>query len=134
MTHLLLTPNVQKIKADIGDIEVAPIVERAVKEMYEEFPFLDEKFGEKGKAKTIEDNFYHFLYLHTAYKLNDIDSFIDYTLWLKSVLVSRGVGSNLITYNYKKLCVCMAGMLDTDIENKFQQYLTAGIQALEMEE
>jgi hypothetical protein len=67
MTKLVLSPTVQKIKVDIGDINVTPIVEKVVATMYNDFPFLKEKFGEKGKERTIEDNFYHFLYLNTAY-------------------------------------------------------------------
>ncbi len=51
---------VKKIKADIGDLDVGPIVEKVVVTMYNDFPFLEEKFGERGKERTIEDNFLSF--------------------------------------------------------------------------
>jgi hypothetical protein len=37
MTKLIMTPTVQKIKADIGDLEVTPIVEEVVNTMYRDF-------------------------------------------------------------------------------------------------
>ncbi|MCA1321830.1 hypothetical protein LC085_18180 [Bacillus tianshenii] len=130
MIKLILSPTVQKIKADIGDIDVTPIVEKVVATMYSDFPFLEEKFGEKGKERTIEDNFYHFLYLNTAYKLNDTDTFIDYATWLNSVLVSRGLKTDMIIYNFEKIQECMPGILEPEVEKKFMDYLEAGIQKL----
>ncbi|WP_262372676.1 hypothetical protein [Sutcliffiella horikoshii] len=121
---------VQKIKADIGNLDVEPIVEKVVVTMYNDFPFLEEKFGEKGKERTIEDNFYHFLYLNTAYKLNDTQTFVDYVMWLNSVLVSRGLKTDMIIYNFEKIQENMTGMLDKKVEESFVSYLDDGIQAL----
>lgn len=130
MTKLILSPTVQKIKADIGEIDVTPIVEKVVAAMYKDFPFLEEKFGDKGKERTIEDNFYHFLYLNTAYKLNDTNTFTEYATWLNSVLVSRGLKTEMIIYNFKKIQECMPGILEPEVEKKFMDYLEAGIQTL----
>ncbi|WP_245840008.1 hypothetical protein [Sutcliffiella horikoshii] len=121
---------VKKIKADIGDLDVGTIVEKVVVTMYNDFPFLEEKFGEKGKERTIEDNFYHFLYLHTAYKLNDTQTFVDYVMWLNSVLVSRGLKTDMIIYNFEKIQESMVGMLDKEVEVSFLSYLDEGILAL----
>ena len=130
MTNLLFTPTVQKIKADIGDLDVTPIVEKVVITMYKDYPYLEEKFGDKGKERTIEDNFYHFLYLNTAYKLKDTQTFLEYALWLNSILVSRGMKTDLIIYNFEKIKENMSGMLDKEIEETFLSYLDGGIQAL----
>ncbi|MGM0836309.1 MAG: hypothetical protein ACQEV7_09135 [Bacillota bacterium] len=130
MTKLILSPTVQKIKADIGEIDVTPIVEKVVEEMYQDFPSLKEKFGEKGKERTIEDNFYHFLYLNTAYKLNDTNTFTEYATWLNSVLVGRGLKTEMIIYNFKKIQERMPGILEPEVEKKFMDYLEAGIQTL----
>ncbi|WP_339147525.1 MULTISPECIES: hypothetical protein [unclassified Sutcliffiella] len=130
MTNLIMTPTVQKIKADIGDLVVTPIVEKVVNTMYRDFPYLKEKFGEKGKERTIEDNFYHFLYLHTAYKLKDTQTFVEYTIWLNSVLVSRGLKTDVIIYNFEKIKESMPGMLDSEVEEYFLSYLNEGILAL----
>ena len=121
---------VQKIKADIGDLEVGPIVEKVVVTMYNDFPFLEEKFGDKGRVRTIEDNYYHFLYLHTAYKLNDTQTFVDYVMWLNSVLVSRGLKTEMIIYNFEKIQENMIGMLDKEVEVSFLSFLDEGILAL----
>lgn len=130
MTELIMTPTVQKIKADIGDLEVTPIVEIVVSTMYRDFPYLEERFGDKGKERTIEDNFYHFLYLHTAYKLKDTQTFVDYTIWLNSVLVSRGLKTDMIIYNFEKIQESMPGKLDREVEESFLSYLNEGILAL----
>ncbi|MCG1021840.1 hypothetical protein [Sutcliffiella horikoshii] len=130
MTDLILTPTVQKIKADIGDLDVTPIVNKVVSTMYRDFPYLEERFGAKGKERTIEDNFYHFLYLHTAYKLKDTQTFVEYTLWLNSVLVSRGLKTDMIIYNFEKIQESMPGLLDREVEESFLTYLNEGILAL----
>lgn len=130
MTNMLWTPTVQKIKADIGDLDVTQIVEKVVTKMYQDFPYLEEKFGDKGKERTIEDNFYHFLYLHTAYKLKDTQTFIEYTMWLNSVLVSRGLKPDMIIYNFESIQESMPGLLDSEVEESFHTYLSEGIQAL----
>ncbi len=74
--------------------------------------------------------FYHFLYLHTAYKLNDTQTFLDYVMWLNSVLVSRGLKTDMIIYNFEKIQENMVGMLDKDIEVSFLSYLDEGIRVL----
>jgi hypothetical protein len=54
-------------------------------EIYEAYPFLCEKFGQNGRDRTEEDNYHHLDHLATAYEMNSVDFFVDYTNWLNTV-------------------------------------------------
>ncbi|AKG03963.1 hypothetical protein AAV35_003610 [Salimicrobium jeotgali] len=79
------------------------ITDKVTKEFYIRYPWLEEKFGEKGKKHTREDNDHHLNHLELSYKRKDESFFSDYTVWLNDVLVSRGVGTKLIIENYEMI-------------------------------
>jgi hypothetical protein len=105
------------------------IVKKLFDRFYQEFPSL-EKFGESGKKRTEEDIYYHFQYLETAYKLNNIQIFTDYSKWLQDILTSRGLDSFYLVLNYKWLIEELA---ETDAEEKdiYTAALKKGIEVLE---
>ncbi|MCK6204156.1 hypothetical protein KZX50_01645 [Bacillus infantis] len=105
------------------------IVKKLFERFYEEFPSL-EKFGESGKRRTEEDINYHFQYLETAYKLESIQIFTDYSKWLQDILTSRGLDSFYLVLNFKWL---IEEMKETDAEEKnfYIQALEEGIKVLE---
>lgn len=79
------------------------LVHKVVEEIYDEYPYLLEKFGENGVERTEEDNHHHLDHLQAAYEMHSVYFFIDYTEWLNNVLTSRGVGTFLIEDNYMRL-------------------------------
>ncbi|MFQ3544800.1 hypothetical protein Q7A53_11960 [Halobacillus rhizosphaerae] len=79
------------------------IVHQVVREIYDAYPDLLDKFGENGRLRTEEDNYHHLNHLVSAYEMRNIDFFIDYTLWLNTLLTSRGVGTPIIIDNFERL-------------------------------
>jgi hypothetical protein len=71
------------------------VIDEAVDRLYERYPELDVNYGEVGRKKCHEDNVHHFNYLESASDVGDSKVFSDYALWLNSVLVSRGMKSDL---------------------------------------
>lgn len=79
------------------------IAKKTADAIYEAYPNLWDRFGDRGYAHTIKDNHHHLDYLETAWELNSSQSFVDYAIWLETVLVSRNVETALIIDNFKRL-------------------------------
>ncbi|MBB4825425.1 hypothetical protein HNO89_002659 [Sporosarcina luteola] len=107
------------------------IVEDVVKEIYEAYPFLWERFGENGHQRTIEDNFHHLDHLETAFQMDNSRFFIDYTMWLNQILTSRHVGTDLIIDNFERLRKHIPGKLDSIREQSYIQYLRLALNSLQ---
>ncbi|GAF19893.1 hypothetical protein JCM19046_4581 [Bacillus sp. JCM 19046] len=57
-----------------------PIVRALAADIYQAFPALQQRYGEKGWKHTIEDNEHHFRHLEAAYAIRDQQVFVDYAL------------------------------------------------------
>jgi hypothetical protein len=79
------------------------IVQHVSEEIYKAHPWLWDKFKERGREKTEEDNHHHLKHLESSYALSDISFFLDYTAWLESVLNERGVPTTIIIDNFERL-------------------------------
>lgn len=71
--------------------------------IYEAYPKLWERFGDRGFEHTVKDNHHHLDHLETAWELKDQQVFLDYAVWLETVLVSRNVETALIIDNFQRL-------------------------------
>ncbi|WP_019377317.1 hypothetical protein [Virgibacillus halodenitrificans] len=103
------------------------IVTEVVKQIYDAYPYLWEKFGENGHKRTTEDNYHHLNHLETAYNMNDKQFFMDYTEWLEQVLTSRNVGKELIIDNFERL---ISRMKESEEEKKYSSYLNNALTLL----
>lgn len=79
------------------------------KSIYEAYPNLWERFGERGFQHTEKDNHHHLDHLETAYELEDMQVFLDYSRWLETVLNSRNVETALIIDNFERLIDILPG-------------------------
>lgn len=77
--------------------------------IYEAYPSLWDRFGERGFHRTEEDNRHHLDHLETAYDLQDPKIFLDYSAWLEGVLNSRNVETGLIIDNFERLMDILPG-------------------------
>ncbi len=67
-------------------------IARAVTQaLYAEYPELIERYGERGREKTLQDMHYNIEHLIPAVDLDDPQMFAKYVQWLDSVLRSRNV-------------------------------------------
>lgn len=88
------------------------IAAETAKSIYEAYPDLWERFGEKGFIHTEKDNHHHLDHLETAFAMEDKAIFLDYTKWLESVLRSRGVETALIIDNFERLMAILPGKVE----------------------
>ncbi|MBU8754876.1 hypothetical protein [Priestia megaterium] len=107
----------------MSSLPVNKIVERVTEKIYELEPSLLEKFGERGKERCYEDNRYHMKYLETTYKLDNLQIFTDYALWLNNLLTSRGMKTQHIIDNFKFIQEALFE-LDNYGDKQVQAYVT----------
>lgn len=81
-------------------ININVMVERVTEKIYEKDPTLIERYGDKGRAKCMEDNHHHFKHLETAYELNNSTFFTDYAVWLNGILQKFGMNTELLMDNF----------------------------------
>ncbi|MDR7074902.1 hypothetical protein [Fictibacillus barbaricus] len=81
-------------------LNINEMVEKVTEKIYEKDPSLDERYGDKGRTKCIEDNHHHFKHLETAYELDNAAFFTDYALWLDGILQKFGMSTELLCDNF----------------------------------
>lgn len=79
------------------------IIDRVVEGIYRDMPELLERFGEQGRVKCREDNYHHIKHLNSARNLNSDEFFVDYALWLNNILTVRGMKTEHLIDNFKRL-------------------------------
>jgi hypothetical protein len=69
-------------------------IARAVtKRLYDEYPDILEKHGERGREKCLQDMYYNIEHLIPAVDLENSEMFVQYARWLENMLGSRGVST-----------------------------------------
>lgn len=82
------------------EFNINVMVERVTEKIYQNDPSLVERYGDKGRAKCIEDNHHHFKHLDTAYELDNGTFFIEYAIWLDGILQKFGMSTQLLMDNF----------------------------------
>lgn len=100
------------------------IAKKAADQLYDAYPSLWERFGERGFEHTEKDNMHHLDHLETAYDLNDRQVFLEYTLWLEKILSSRNVETALITDNFERLI----SLLNDEVEPEEKEFMQLCLQ------
>ncbi|MFP3340744.1 hypothetical protein R0J91_22405, partial [Micrococcus sp. SIMBA_131] len=54
-------------------------------------------------VKCREDNYHHIKHLNSARNLGSDDFFVDYVLWLNNILTARGMKTEHLIDNFKRL-------------------------------
>ncbi len=103
------------------------LIDNVVEKLYKRYPELQDRFGEEGRRKCREDNVHHFNYLQAAADVGEEKIFVDYAIWLNSVLVSRGMKPDHLIDNF----VCIQEAIEEGGgDSRFTSYLQAAIRSI----
>ena len=103
------------------------LFDTVVEKLYKRYPELQDRFGEEGRRKCREDNVHHFNYLQAAADVAEEKIFVDYAIWLNSVLVSRGMKPDHLIDNF----VCIQEAIEEgEGDSRFPSYLQAAIRSI----
>lgn len=78
----------------------AAIAQECFERAYATWPELEQRFGQRGRHHTAEDNFWHLDHLDTAVSAGAPEVFTEYTDWLVGLLLARGLGRHHIAGVY----------------------------------
>ena len=99
------------------------VARRCFDRIYETWPELDERYGERGRHHTSEDNFWHLEHLDAAAELGDPSLFERYADWLVGLLVARGLDRAHIAGAFGFLADELAGVECPDRHEDHRQGL-----------
>lgn len=106
------------------------IIEEVTDGIYKDYPILLEKYGERGRHKCREDNEHHIKYLQTAASMDEEKYFIDYAHWLNEILTSRGMKTEHLIDNFKRLISAFEGLNDDNFTIVYTNILESAIDSL----
>lgn len=97
---------------------------------YELFPELEQRFGQAGRAKCLQDAHYHLSYLSEAISSSLPSLFADYVAWAKVMLESRGVPAADLVRNLEVFRQVLRERLPAGAGILAAQYVEAGLERL----
>jgi hypothetical protein len=99
--------------------------------LYAEMPWLQDKYGERGRVKCLQDMRYNLEHLIPAVELEAPDMFARYAAWAAGVLRARGVPTGELARSMEIMRADIAVRLPDDQAQAVAGCLDAGIAALQ---
>jgi hypothetical protein len=113
-------------------IERKETLARAITErLYEVRPELGERYGERGRAKCLEDMHYNLEHLAPAVALRSPTMFAGYARWLGDLLRSRGIPIAETALSLELTRETLDGVLSAAHASAVRPCLEAGLAALD---
>ena len=105
------------------------LARRPIDEMYASDPFWERRFGARGRRYADQDGNHHVTYLVESLRERDPARLERYALWLRSVLVSRGMCTRHVLENLARLDAAI-GLLALGDGHRASRHLQAAQAAL----
>lgn len=109
-----------------------PVVQALAKQIYQAYPSLTERYGDKGWKHTVEDNEHHFRHLEAAYTIGDKQVFTDYAIWLNGILTKHGMTTFLLIDNFERIPSVIQHQLGKEKETAFESYIEHAVEQLKI--
>jgi methanogenic corrinoid protein MtbC1 len=104
----------------------AALVERE----FARHPELEERYGEIGRAKSLQDADYHLAYLANALAFNSPKLFIDYVDWARLMLARRGVLPSDLAFHLECMREVLLELLSPEAGREAARFLDAALDAM----
>ena len=98
--------------------------------LYQEMPDLQQKYGQRGRSKCLEDMRYNLEHLAPAVALGEGSLFSHYCVWLRDMLAARGVGAGEIVRSLHLIAEVVRAEFPPDEALLVAEAVDAGIAAL----
>lgn len=99
--------------------------------LYAEMPWLQDKYGDRGREKCLQDMRYNLEHLIPAVELGAPDMFARYAAWCDGVLRARGVPTAELVRSMEIMRADIAARLPGDEARAVAESLDAGLAALQ---
>ena len=98
--------------------------------LYAEMPWLQDRYGERGRQKCLQDMRYNLEHLAPAVELEDAGMFARYAEWCDGLLRSRGVATDELARSFELMASDVGARLPVDEAQAVDVCLQAGVRAL----
>lgn len=106
------------------------LAEACVDRQYANAPELQERYGEAGRAKCVQDTAFHLSYLASSVGTNSVELFADYVAWAKVVMNAYRVRTEDIVTNLVYLGRVLEERLPGESGALANEFLQVGLQRL----
>lgn len=112
------------------DRERGTLAEKITARHYELQPELAARYGERGRAKCLQDAHYHLSYLSEAVAASLPSLFADYVAWAKVMLEARNVPSEDLARNLEVMRDTLREQMPAEVSAVTDEYILSGVERL----
>lgn len=105
----------------------AELAEAIVERQYQAQPDLAARYGERGRAKCLQDSMHHLSSISSALALATPDIFVDYVVWAKGLLEARNIPAEDLAINLTCIRDVLHDSLPGDLGTLAVEYVEAGL-------
>jgi methanogenic corrinoid protein MtbC1 len=125
-----MTDDLNKRVAEALDARRGSICEAVVARQYELWPGLAARYGERGRARCLEDAGYHLSYLSQSIASAAPSLFSNYVAWARVMLAGRGIPAEDLASNLKCILDGVREALPEDMSELACRYVEASLSQL----
>lgn len=101
--------------------------------LYEEWPELEARYGERGRGKCLQDIRHHIEHLAPAVELDAPPLFEEYVRWLLAMLEARGVPAEDVRRTLERMQSVLRARLGAEFAAAVEPALVAGLGPLDVQ-
>jgi len=98
------------LTARFADLQ-RPVAEAVTEEFFRRHPDWVDRYGERGRARAVEDAQYHMDFLGGALVAGEPQAFAEYVRWARRVLEARGIAARFLRENLEQIGEALASRL-----------------------
>jgi hypothetical protein len=130
----MTTPTIGRRAAEHLMYDKESIARGVTKRMFDDYPDILEKHGERGRQKCLQDMHYNIEHLIPAVDLEKPEMFADYARWLDTMLGSRGVSARDVRRCFEMVADEARDRYDGDVAKVIDAVIRAGVDAVVRED
>jgi MerR family transcriptional regulator, light-induced transcriptional regulator len=123
------SPRTPRSAAEVISEHISVLAAEVVAQQYQA-ELSWQRYGNRGRARCIEDTEYHLEFLIEALNAGSAAQFVDYCGWAKILLTSRGIDVAHLIHNLKHIQTALRSKLSKQQFALADDYLRAGLKAL----
>lgn len=121
---------VNKTVSEVIDAKCTLLAEAITDRQYKLQPELASRYGERGRAKCLQDAHYHLSALSESIAASSPSLFTDYVAWAKVMLAGRGIPSEDLASNLECVRDTLQQALSAEMAPIVTQYIEAALSRL----
>jgi MerR family transcriptional regulator, light-induced transcriptional regulator len=107
----------------------ATLAEAVTEQFFQRHPDWQERYGDRGRQRGIEDAAFHLDFLAGAIECGEPAAFARYAHWTVGVLQARGIAPHFVAENLEQLSTALRDQITPEQQSIVDAYIRAGTEA-----